>query len=114
VDASAPHVVLPPHLVRAGASYHWRVRSRTYGRLTTHGDALFTTLDRQPMEQRRRLARHAEQAADSSSLLLLAAFDRQTGLRHESCTGLARVLAREPDNSSLERWRQAWACPDQP
>ncbi|MEM7354595.1 MAG: hypothetical protein AAF657_27555, partial [Acidobacteriota bacterium] len=47
VDASAPHVVLPPHLVRAGASYHWRVRSRTYGRLTTHGDALFTTLDRQ-------------------------------------------------------------------
>ena len=111
VDASEPSVMVPPELIRPGASYHWRVRSRAGARTVTHGDAVFRTLDAEQTARRRRLAQRADPGSDTSLLLLLAALDSRSGLAHEACGSLTSAARRHPDNAALERLQSHWACP---
>ena len=101
VQTTAAEAPVPPDILKAGAGYHWSVRTLDRSGAQARGSAEFVTLGNEAAKAREDIERRLHQEGDAASLALLAAIDRQLGLHQEALDGFRAALARAPQDQSL-------------
>jgi len=95
-------VTVPPHVLQAGARYHWTVRTLPKLGPALRAQAEFVTLPGETARQLRDLELRIKASGDTDSLALLAAVERGLGRTAEASIALADACAR-PDASAALR-----------
>ncbi len=92
LETRAAQVSVPKGVLKPGALYLWRVRSRLPNGLGPWSETTFLTLDSEQAAARDALASTIDDK-DTSALLFLAELDRRMGLRRDACAGFNRAAA---------------------
>jgi hypothetical protein len=114
VETSAPRVAVTPGVLKPGVHYYWQVRALEKDDVSTVAYAAFVT----PTEEEARLWRsfraQVGSSRDAASLLLLARFEMNIGLRKESCETLKEALSLSPGNEGIKEMIVRAGCEQRP
>jgi hypothetical protein len=97
----ATEVHIPAGKLRPGARYSWRIRVQDATGAARQDEACFLTLSEELLRARSSLKEAIAEAADSTSLALLAELDRSLGLLWEAREGFRAALARSSGDAAL-------------